>query len=77
MSSRQPARQRGIKINVLHESPVLTAVAEEVREVFVGNVALLLSLADFALALAQVFDILCKAGLQVTRWNAENAADFR
>lgn len=77
MSSRQPTRQRGIKINVLHESPVLAAVAEEVREVLVGNVALLLGLADFALALAQVFDVLCKAGLQVTRWDAEDAADFR
>lgn len=77
MSSRQPTRQRGIKINVLHESSVLAAVAEEVREVLVGNIALLLGLADFALALAQVFDVLCKAGLQVTRWDAEDAADFR
>jgi len=77
MSSRQSTRQRGIKINVLHESPVLAAVAEEVREVFVGNLALLLGLADFVLALAKVFNILRKAGLQVTRWDTEDAANFR
>jgi len=76
MSSRQRTRQRGIKINVLHESPVLTAIAEEVREVLVGNLTLLLRLADFVLALAKVFDVLRKAGLQITRWDTEDATNF-
>lgn len=76
MSRSQSTGQRGIKINILHESPVFTAVAEEIGEVLAGNLTLVLRLADLVLALSEVLDILRKAGLQVTSRDAEDAADF-
>lgn len=69
-------RQRSIEIDVLHGRPVLAAVSEEVGEVLGGGFALLLRLGDLGLALAEIFDILRNAGLQVTRRQTQNATDF-
>lgn len=72
----QSTRQRSIKIDVLHGRPVLAALSEEVGEVLGGGFALVLRLGDLGLALSEIFDVLCNAGLQVTSRQTQDAADF-
>lgn len=72
----QSSRQWGIKINILHESFVLSAIPEEVGEILARSVAFMLGLADFVLALADILDIPSKAGLQVAGGYTEDTADF-
>ena len=76
LSRCQSARQWSIQVNVLHKCSVFAAIPEKIGEVLAGDIAFKLRLADFVLALSNVLDFLCKAGLQVVGGQTKDAANL-